>query len=318
MTRKKSSRKAKEPKAAPGGVLDRRAFEKATAELNKLLHSRDFASVEELNAFLRDSLALGQADIPDSQNALERAQDVMYRAWEARGAQRVRLARQALEISPDCADAYVLLAEETAKTPQEARALYLKGVQAGERAIGKDAFQELVGDFWGFLETRPYMRARAGLAQVLWFLGEQQAAIDHLTEMLRLNPGDNQGLRYILVDWLLDTNNTAALKTLLKQYPDDGMATWRYTRALLAFREHGDSKQAQKLLTQAVEHNPFVPAYLLGLKKLPKQPPPYIGWGDENEAVEYCLGALAIWRKDTPALNWLRTFIANHPLNTPV
>ena len=85
MTRKKSSRKAKEPKAAPGGALDRRAFEKATAELNKLLHSRDFASIEELNAFLRDRLARGQGDIPDSQHALERAQDVMYRAGEARG-----------------------------------------------------------------------------------------------------------------------------------------------------------------------------------------------------------------------------------------
>ncbi len=61
------------------------------------------------------------------------------------------------------------------------------------------------------------MRARAGLAQVLWFLGDKQQAIDHVSEMLRLNPGHNQGLRYSLVNWLLETNNRPALKALLKQ-----------------------------------------------------------------------------------------------------
>ena len=38
------------------------------------------------------------------------------------------------------------------------------------------------------------MRARLGLAQALWAMGDQQAAIEHLHDMLRLNPGDNQGV----------------------------------------------------------------------------------------------------------------------------
>lgn len=33
------------------------------------------------------------------------------------------------------------------------------------------------GHFWGILETRFYMRARAGLAEALWELGERDAAI---------------------------------------------------------------------------------------------------------------------------------------------
>src|SRR6202011_4309883 len=97
----------------------------------------------------------------------------MYQAWDAHGAQRARLARQALHISPDCADAYVLLAQATAQTPQDARDLYLKGVHAGQRAIGPHDFNDLVGHFWAVLETRPYMRARAGLAQVLWVLDDK-------------------------------------------------------------------------------------------------------------------------------------------------
>jgi ST7 protein len=64
------------------------------------------------------------------------------------------LAKEALNRSPLCADAYILLAEETAKTPAEAIELYRKGLEAGEQAVDPAAFQEDVGHFWGLLETR--------------------------------------------------------------------------------------------------------------------------------------------------------------------
>jgi len=51
---------------------------------------------------------------PRELTPLERAQDLMYRAFDSTGEKRVTLARKALAISEDCADAYVLLAEETA------------------------------------------------------------------------------------------------------------------------------------------------------------------------------------------------------------
>ena len=38
-----------------------------------------------------------------------RAEDLIYEAWEAAGKRRVVLARPALALWPDCADAYVLL-----------------------------------------------------------------------------------------------------------------------------------------------------------------------------------------------------------------
>lgn len=40
------------------------------------------------------------------------------------------------------------------------------------------------------------MRARAALAGTLWRLGRREEAVDHQRELLRLNPNDNQGLRY--------------------------------------------------------------------------------------------------------------------------
>ena len=63
-----------------------------------------------------------------SRSAVDEAQEIMYDAWEAPTRQRaVALAKKALEVSPDCADAYNLLAEETAKSLEEALELYRKG-----------------------------------------------------------------------------------------------------------------------------------------------------------------------------------------------
>ena len=144
---------------------------------------------------------------------VDQAQDVMYKAWECGDPkQRIALAREALEISPLCADAYVLLAEEAARSQEDALAYYKQAVEVGAEALGPNAFQEYAGHFWGFLETRPYMRARVGLAEALWVTGKRDEAIKHFKEMLGLNPGDNQGIRYILASKLLEMGRIEDLK----------------------------------------------------------------------------------------------------------
>ena len=56
--------------------------------------------------------------------------------------------------------------------------------------------------------------------------------------MLRLNPNDNQGIRYELASCLMKSGDTEALKELLKEYDEDGSPLWLYTQALLAYREN--------------------------------------------------------------------------------
>ena len=239
---------------------------------------------------------------------IDQAQEVMYRAWEASSpARRVALARQALEISPDCADAYVLLVEHSTGGLAESIALLREGVAAGERALGKRAFKDDVGHFWGLLETRPYMRARAGLAQLLREAGQHDEAIAHYRDLLRLNPNDNQGLRYELASYLLELGLDDELTGLLATYEDDCSATWAYSAALLAFRKRGDDEDARQLLVDAQQVNPHVPAYLLGKRKLPKRLPDYMGMGDESEAVIYASSATGGWKNAAGALDWLRS-----------
>jgi tetratricopeptide (TPR) repeat protein len=286
--------------------IDRRAMEKTMSDIHSLLAKQDFADIDEVNRFLAGLMADGDG-IPTRQAAtpLEEAQDLMYEAWEAIGARRAQLARKALAISPDCADAYVLLAEQKARTVEEARDFFAQGVAAGERALGTEVFKEDEGYFWGVIETRPYMRARAGLARCLWELGEREAAIGHYKEMLRLNPGDNQGMRYVLLSCLLAMGRDDDAGALLAEHEDEGTAAWLYDYALWAFRREGDGPESRRRLKEASKQNLHVSAYLLGRKRLPARLPDFVGFGDENEAVAYAADALANWQATDGALSWL-------------
>jgi len=298
-------RRRREDPAPP--MPDRRALEKEMVNLHRLLSTQRFGTVKEMQAFLDQTLAQTGGRVPEQAagSPAEQAQSVMYEAWDAQGSLRVALARKAVEISGDCADAYVLLAEESAGSAEEACELYAQGVAAGERALGERTFRKEMGHFWEVLETRPYLRARAGLAHCLWELGQREAASDHWREMLRLNPGDSLGVRYRLINGLLQLGRDREVGKLLRVYQGDAGADWLYSWALWAFRTEGDSRRSRRRLTEAMVHNPYVPAYLRGLRRLPRRLPETIGLGDKDEAISYAAEAKAIWQGTPGALDWL-------------
>jgi tetratricopeptide (TPR) repeat protein len=296
-----------EPEAAGGAppAFDRRSMDKIMADIGRLVSEQEFESINEANALVQGLMSRGGLPSFEPRTPLEEAQELVYQAFEAQGQQRVRLARQALEVCPDCTDAYVLLAEETARTDREALDLYRQGVEAGERALGPVFFEENEGHFWGLVETRPYMRARFGLAQVLWTLGDEQSAIEYAQEMLRLNPGDNQGVRYVLMLWLLETERDEDMAALLEKFPDDGTADGLFPQALFAFRQQGDSPGSRALLQLALQANVHVPDYLLGRKQSPPLNSAYVVLGSEDEAANHVLAASHLWRQTPGALEWL-------------
>lgn len=243
---------------------------------------------------------------PDADDALQQAQELMYDAWEAPDpVERIELAEQALETSPDCADAWVLLAEETAESLEQAIEFYQKGLEAGERALGAEMFAEDAGRFWGILQTRPYMRAREGLANCFWEVKKYDDAINHYKAMLELNPVDNQGIRHILITCLLTTRQYAAAWELINKYEEDFMAEWAYSRALLSFIENGDDPESRQYRAKAITQNKHIPAYLSGRRKLPSIPYEYIRVGDKTEAVNFVLENREIWRAIPGAISWL-------------
>jgi tetratricopeptide (TPR) repeat protein len=312
MSKKDNKRKQKGEirKGSPTNIDIHRArlsMEKDMAAIQKLVDEHKFKSEAEVNEFLQNLISSGELPRQTAQSPLEKAQELIYDAWEMQNRRdMVKLARQALDISPDCADAYVILAEDTVWSIEEAMKLYQAGVEAGERALGAKMFAEDVGHFWGILQTRPYMRARAGLAQCLWELGKHKEAIEHYQDMLRLNPSDNQGIRYLLAASLLEMGEIGALQGLLEEH-DEATAAWLYTGALVAFLQQGNSPESQQRLIEALKYNPYVAPYLLGEKRLPKRLPDYMGSGDKNEAIIYAAEFGLGWLKAKGAISWLES-----------
>jgi tetratricopeptide (TPR) repeat protein len=290
----------------------RRSLERDLAALTQAMEEHGFKSADEVNAFLEDMRASEKLLEWEPRTPLDRAQELMYDAWETPNRKRrVKLAREALKISPDCADAYVILAEDAAHGVEEACEFYRLGVKAGERALGVETFSELVGYFWGELRTRPYMRARAGLAECLCQLGRHEEAVEHYWAMLKLNPNDNQGIRYLLAACLLvDLGDTESLLKLLGEYGGDVSAVWYYTWALVTFIYQGDSPKARRRLKSALKQNPYVVPYLLLERRLPKTLPEYLEIGGETEAISYCADFGAAWYKTKGAIPWLKLVLS--------
>ena len=284
------------------------ASERTLAKVGKLLEKQNFQSIDEANKFLQNMIgkpnSLDDPFLTDHRNPLDVAQEIMYDAFdEDSPTKRIKLAKKALSISKDCADAYNLLAEES-DSPEEAKELYHNGIAAGKRAIGKKVFDKMKGSFWGFHETRPFMRAMAGLSSTLWLLNQSQESVDTIKEMLAFNPNDNQGMRYSLINKLLVMRKLNEAEELLKEYKDDYTAHWLYSKAYLYFNKPSKKLTADKDLIEAMRFNPYVPLYLFGIKQMPEVLPDYMGIGDDTEAISYVKDSLEVWGSNKNASHW--------------
>ena len=167
----------------------------------------------------------------------ERAEDLFFEAMEARTAATCRKKlKEVLKLDPDHVRALTALAMAE-KKPQDVEKGLRSAIAAGARKLGP-LLEAGEGQLWGFIEARPYMEARAELAQ---FLAQQEERLDEAIaehqELLRLNENDNQGIRDPLLGLLLETRRFDEARALVKKYDTNYAATWMYAKAMLEFQK---------------------------------------------------------------------------------
>ena len=120
--------------------------------------------------------------------------------------------------------------------------------------------------------------------------------------MLRLNPNDNQGVRYEIVPLLLEQDRDAEAIEVLDQYPEES-ALWLYMKALVEFRGGGNSTKAKKAIRAAFKGNDHV-MKLLQSEEPPIMPESY-ALGSPEEAT-ICLQELhTVWEETDGFLEWM-------------
>jgi tetratricopeptide (TPR) repeat protein len=236
-----------------------------------------------------------------------KAQDVFYSAMELQREDAImRRLFKAVRTDPNNPDAMLSIVQSLVPEDQPEYIVLLQGiVQAGWRGLGGEKFaKESAGYFWGILETRGYMRARAALAQALRARGRTQDAIKEFEGLLELNPNDNQGLRYPFLGLLLETGDLQRTERLFEQYKGEGSAMWAWGRVLAHVLE-GKLDDAVKALTEARSVNPHAEVYLNATRPLPENLPEYYGFGDENEGIVCAVEIGGAWKKHPQAVKWL-------------
>ncbi|WP_141432940.1 SEC-C metal-binding domain-containing protein [Bacillus sp. 03113] len=281
----------KEPTIGPSPILGERALHDLFGEIN----DKQFDKIEDVNSFLKTKME--EPIVKKSAKKLsnkEKAQQLIYDAYEETGEKRYQLARQALMLNQFHPDGYNLLAEET-DSIVEAEILYHKGMVLGKQELGEEFFKENVGHFWGLIETRPFMRAKFHYAQTKHEQGEIKEAIVHYEELLTLNPHDNQGVRDSLFSAYCEIKLLGKAEELLEDY-DDGTAAGYFNRVLVELLLNGFTEKAKKYFLKGREQNPYIVPYLNGKKRKPAQIPDYFGFGDENEARTYAFNYIHLWK----------------------
>jgi tetratricopeptide (TPR) repeat protein len=236
------------------------------------------------------------------------SQECYYDAMEARSEiEAYRLLSRALELDPGNTDAWLLmLSYETPQSAEEEIGTLRKLVASAEERLGKRAFREFAGHFWGFHETRPYMRARAALADALHRAGRIESASAEWEAMLELNPNDNQGLRYRLLACHLALGKLSDARGLFARYPDefDYNTVFAWAKVLERFLT-GNTAEAAQAVAVAQKQNPASQVYVLGHRKIPKNPPDSYSPGSKEEAMCFAADLQSAWNAHPSAKKWL-------------
>jgi hypothetical protein len=108
---------------------------------------------------------------------------------------RLFLATRALRHDPGCIEAHLLLAEYAARFHQR-MAHIGKAVATGAALWGPVVKRDNDFAWWGVSATRPYMRAIEAAADMSVEMADYAMATKLHGRLLRMNPFDNQGIRY--------------------------------------------------------------------------------------------------------------------------
>lgn len=243
--------------------------------------------------------------IEEDKNLIE-ANKIANDAWNQKNFnKKVKLAKEALNISKKCAEAYIILSYDNSISKEEQKNLSNKAVEIAKEVIGEENIDKLIGKYLDLEMAKPYYSAKYRLGNLLWSINERNEAIQEFTDLLRLCPEDRLLIRGVLLSWLIAEGKDEETQKVLSMFKDDYLSATKFSKALYLFKL-GKLEEAERALRIANASNPFVVNYLTKQKRLPKVQPELKSLGSEEDAIYYVKNAEVAWDAIDGARNWVK------------
>lgn len=212
----------------------------------------DPEKIEELNDMLRELLK----DDEYEETPLDKAYELLDKANRTKSKTTAKkYAKQAYEISRECFDAIITLAMLEDNSIKRMQILE-DGLTYEKERLTKGGFfnKDIIGSFYGYFETRPYINGLYHKAMFLTESGKMRQAIDVCNEILKLNNNDNTGVRYLLLAIYAYLEDEKSLLKLYNKYKENNLEM--LIPLFILYYKSGDNKKACEYLKEINKANP--------------------------------------------------------------
>lgn len=158
--------------------------------------------------------------------------------------------------------------------------------------------------YWEDKITRPYMIALQDLGNLCLENNEENSAKKAYELLLNLNPLDNQGIRYKLINILIKNNSRKEINDLFARYKEDQSATWLYSKVLYYYKNN-NIFMAKDALKEAVKRNKYIASKLIKWTAFMQMSGVYINPTLFDEANFYCEESIDLWKSTKGSIDWL-------------
>jgi tetratricopeptide (TPR) repeat protein len=236
-----------------------------------------------------------------------KANDLFFAALEAdTNDETFDLLCEVIDLDPAHIDAHLARLAFLDLEPEQEITLLQPLTQLAAKRLGRQTFKDCQGSFWVIGETRPFMRVKQHLAICYQELGQIDKALAEWEEMLKLNPIDNQGARYELLPIYLQLGRIDESQQLLDDFGElDSSVIFSWCQVLWFF-VLDDLEVAISAAERAERQNPHMRSYLIGTKRIPKNPPGSYEPGSLEEAKCFAAPLVAAWKAHPKSRKWLR------------
>ncbi len=161
---------------------------------------------------------------------------------------------------------------------------------------------------WAALENRPFLRTFQGAILELMKKAEYKPAIKKCRFVLNVNPNDNQGIRYLLLECFFHQKEPKNVLKLIKEYEDEWSLDFSYG-AVLANLQLNKTDKAKELLKKALKDHPKAGKEIT--KKRHTEPPNEgfyggIVLGSDYEAYYFWIKNGKFWKETKGAIEFVK------------